>query len=214
MAGAVLVPLGGLALTRVRGVRELPYAVLPLVFGVHQLTEALVWAGDAGHVSACTAQRAAEAYAWVALPLLPLLVPLAVLLLTPAAAPRRRLWGAAFAGLGAAVTAWTASRILLNGVRVEVREHVVIYRTGLGEPEFWAVLYVVAVVGACLVSPHRPVQLFGALNLAGLVVVAWAYATAFASLWCFWAAVSSVVIVTHLIRPNGGRPLGTTPTAT
>ena len=48
---------------------------------------------------------------------------------------------------------------------------------------------------------------FGVVNLVGLTVVAWAYRDAFASLWCVYAAVSSVLVLVHLAhRPEERAP--------
>lgn len=71
VAGAVLVPIGVLSLRQVREAREIPLAAVPLLLGVHQLVEAVVWAGVDGLVSARVAHLAALVYVVIALPLLP-----------------------------------------------------------------------------------------------------------------------------------------------
>jgi hypothetical protein len=38
------------------------------------------------------------------------------------------------------------------------------------------------------------------VNLVGLVVVALVYRDAFASLWCVYAALSSIFVVVHMVR--------------
>lgn len=194
-AGAVLVPLGVLSLAQVRAPREAPYAALPLLLGAHQLVESLVWGAD-GDVPSATAHAAAVAYVVLALPGLPLLVPVAVWLLDVG---RRRLV-APFVLLGAVVTAVMGTTLARNGVRVEVHPHALVYRVGLDRPVLWTVLYIVAVTGACLVSRHPGIKLFGLLNLVGLSVVGLAYREAFASLWCVWAALASVVVLLHMLQ--------------
>jgi hypothetical protein len=49
-------------------------------------------------------------------------------------------------------------------------------------------------------SSHRWLRAFGAVNLVGAVVVFAAHKAAFASLWCFWAALASVLVLAHLRR--------------
>ncbi|KQP62708.1 DUF6629 family protein [Nocardioides sp. Leaf285] len=201
VAGAVVLPLGALALREVRAPRELPLPALPVLFAVHQLVEALVWAGADGLVSDTTAHRAALAYVVFALPFLPLYLPLAVLLV---ARPDRRGLVAPFVALGGAVGAYMAWHLWTGGVRTTVRDHAIVYYVGLGEPEISTGLYIVAVVGACVLAGHRWITAFGLANLVGLLVVGYAYADAFASLWCVWAAVSSVLILVHLARVERG----------
>ncbi|MDN4171496.1 hypothetical protein QWY28_00920 [Nocardioides sp. SOB77] len=200
VAGAALLPVGALALREVRAARELPFAALPLVLATHQLVEAVVWAGVEGHVAAGPAHAAAVAYVVVALPLLPTLLPVAVLLL---ARPGRRRWVAPFLALGVVVTAHLARVVAENGVRVEAHPHALVYRIGLHDAELWTGLYVLATMGACLVAGHRVVVAFGLVNLVGLTVVAVAYREAFASLWCLYAALSSLLVLVHLaLRPE------------
>ncbi|MGW6914618.1 DUF6629 family protein [Kitasatospora sp. NPDC054939] len=56
----------------------LPLAALPLVLGAHQLVEAVVWLGADGHLSSSSAALARTVWAVIALPLLPVLVPVGV----------------------------------------------------------------------------------------------------------------------------------------
>jgi len=61
------------------------------------------------------------------------------------------------------------------------------------------VLYIVAVIGPALMSGYPSIVAFGVLNLVGLVVVAVFYYQAFASLWCIYAAVMSVLVLVHMV---------------
>jgi hypothetical protein len=195
VAGAVLLPIGALTLSKVRAPREVPFAALPLLFGAHQLVEALVWAGADGSVGAGVAHTAAVAYVLFALPFLPTFVPAAVLLLEDG---RRRTAVLPFLLLGLTVSAYMAWHVAANGVSVTAHPHALVYHVSLGERELWTGLYVLAVMGACLVSRHRAVVAFGVVNVVGLSLVAWAYVDAFASLWCVYAAASSVLVLVHL----------------
>ncbi|MCW2764198.1 MAG: hypothetical protein JWO11_157, partial [Nocardioides sp.] len=62
VAGVALLPVGVLALREVRHPREVPFAALPLLFALHQLVEAVVWAGTEGRVSADLQHAATLAY--------------------------------------------------------------------------------------------------------------------------------------------------------
>jgi hypothetical protein len=120
IAGTVLLPMAALSLREVRHVRELPFASLPLLFSLHQFVEALVWAGTNGDVSAGVEHAAALAYLIFAFPVLPLLVPLAVLLLEPRGS---RLRVAPFVVLGAVVATYFAVAVLDGPIKVVVEAH-------------------------------------------------------------------------------------------
>jgi len=196
VAGAVLVPIGVLSLRQVREAREIPLAAVPLLLGVHQLVEAVVWAGADGLVSVRVAHLAALVYVVIALPLLPTLFPLAVWLIE---SPSRRRLVAPFLAIGVVVSSYMALRLWQNGLDVVTHDYGMEYRVGLGFTEIWTGAYIVATMGACLVSGYRTVVAFGVLNLIGLTVVGLAYAQAFASLWCIYAAFVSVLILVHMV---------------
>lgn len=197
VAGTALIPVAALSLREVRKPRELPFALLPAIFAVHQFLEVAVWAGLDGDVSAGVANLAMRAYLFIAWPLLPTYVPLAVLLLEPRHA-RRRV--APFVALGVIVSAYLGFIVLANPVEVIRHAHGLEYDTVVHHPIVWAVLYIVAVIGAPLLSGYRSIVAFGAINLVGLVLVAIFYTQEFASLWCVFAAASSLLILLHMIR--------------
>ncbi len=197
VVGTALVPVAVLSLREVRHRRELPFAALPAVFAAHQLLEVAVWAGLDGDVSAGVANLAMRAYLFIAWPLLPIYLPLAVLMLEPRGS---RVRVAPFLALGSVVSVYLAFVVLANPVEVIRHPYGLEYATVVQHPVVWAVLYIVAVIGAPLMSGYRSIVVFGALNLVGLLLVAVFYAQEFASLWCIFAAVSSIIILVHMIR--------------
>ena len=63
-----------------------------------------------------------------------------------------------------------------------------------------AALYLAATTIAPLLSSHRAVMLLGAIVLCGSLFAYFMYWEAFASVWCFFAAAGSVVILVHFER--------------
>lgn len=175
VSGAALLPVGVLSLREVRHKREIPFAVLPLLFAIHQLIEALVWAGEKGQVSPCVEQTAAFSYVFFALPVLPTLVPLAVLMLEPRGA---RLRVAPFVVLGLAVSTYMLQGLVAAPLTIEVHRHALVYGLDLHHAIIWTGLYVVAVVAPSVLSGYRSIIAFGLANLVGLIVVALLYTQA------------------------------------
>ncbi|HET6855660.1 MAG TPA: DUF6629 family protein, partial [Streptomyces sp.] len=69
VAGVGIAGVGAACVVRVRRVRDLPLAALPLLLGAHQMVEAVVWRSGGGTGPATTA------WAVIALPLLAVWVP-------------------------------------------------------------------------------------------------------------------------------------------
>ncbi|HWF68726.1 MAG TPA: DUF6629 family protein [Mycobacterium sp.] len=197
VAGTVLLPVAALSLREVKSPRELPFALLPTIFSLHQFIEAAVWAGQDGDRSVGFVHLAVLAYVLIAFALLPTYVPLAVLLLEPTGA---RLRVAPFVVLGAIVSAYLAFAVLSHPVVVHRLPHALSYHTGVENGALWVVLYIVAVIGPALMSGYRSIVAFGLLNLIGLTVVAVLAIRGFASLWCIYAAAASFLVLLHMWR--------------
>ncbi len=136
-------------------------------------------------------------YLGFAMVVLPTLFPLSVLLLEPRGA---RLRVAPFVLLGAVTSAMFAVEVFSAPVSAVAHPYALEYVTGLSHGDLLTVPYAVAVIGPAVLSGYRSVVAFGWVNLAGLVVVAFVYVDAFASLWCVYAALSSTLIVVHMVR--------------
>jgi hypothetical protein len=143
------------------------------------------------------------------------LVPIAVLLLEPWGA---RLRVAPFVVIGAIVSGFLARVVLTQPVGVLAHPHALEYRTEVQNPYVWAVFYVIAVIAPALLSGYPSIVVFGMANLVGLAVVAVVYFQAFASLWCLYAAMTSVLVLVHMIRrrrlPDPHRQDGMSPSVT
>ena len=85
-------------------------------------------------------------------------------------------------------------------VTVVAHEHALVYDTGVEHGSTWTVLYIVAVIGPSLLSGYPTIVAFGLLNLVGLTVVAVLYTEAFVSLWCVYAACTSLLVLLHMVR--------------
>jgi hypothetical protein len=207
VVGAVVVVIGIDALRHVGSPKQIPLASVPLLLGLHQATEAFVWWGLQGHVSESLERVATWIWLLFALVALPVLLPLSVELVEQS--KRRRLVIGVFVALGLVVAVALATAIFRGPVNAEMRSHCVTYGVdALGNGREWTALYVIAACGALLASSHRDLATLGALNLVAVPLLLWLTVDGFISLWCFWAAIASVVIALHLRRTGGVRDAG------
>ena len=174
---------------------ELPLATLPMLLASHQLIEGVVWLGLHDHVSVRLERIAVWLYLIIAFSILPVLVPVAVTALEPPPRRARMVW---FASVGAVVSAVLTYAIVRGPVRASVDGHHVAYDVGLWRGGGVVALYVLATCGPLLVSSHRHIRWFGAANLVAVTLLAWLAREALVSLWCAWAAVTSIAIAVHL----------------
>ena len=203
MVGGIVVAIGIDALRHVDEPRQIPLAALPVLFGVHQITEAFVWWGLQDHV-------AHRSNAW----------PCGRI--SSSRSPRSRCSCPSRSGSSSARAArrWVIVGFGVLGIAVAVALTAAIFSSPLhaaiggGHIEYSVdalsfggqitELYVVATCGAMLASSWRDIELIGALNLIAVPVLMWMTINGFVSLWCFWAAIVSVLIARHMRRTHRG----------
>jgi len=138
----------------------------------------------------------------------PALVPWAVLAVEPAN-DRRRLM-VPFAVLGCLVAAAYAGAMGQRPVVAAIVGHHISYDTGLKPGGTMAALYVVAVCVPLFASSYPRIVAFGVCNAAAVAALIFLSQEELTSLWCAWAAVTSIVIAAHLrlVNPARSRPPG------
>ena len=204
VGSGVLGAVGVVTLTKVKHRRELLFASLPALFAVHQFIEGFVWLGLDGILSPKVVHTMGAAFVVYAQGLLPFLLPLSVMLFERTRARRRAMMP--FVVLGGLLTLYMLWGLAAYPLQVSVMGNSIVY-VNAGTNETWvAVLYVIATCGSLFFSKVRAMVLFGAANLGILLVVMAVKRYAFTSLWCAYAAVSSVIILTYFWKSARIRP--------
>ncbi len=204
VGSAALGTVGVITLTKVKHRRELLFALLPALFALHQFIEGFVWLGLDGVMSPVVTHDMGAAFMLYAQGLLPLLLPLSVLLFEPNVKSRRRMLP--FVLLGGATTLYILWALAAYSLQVYVRGNSIVYINQATNNTAVAVIYVIATCGSLFFSKVRTMVIFGAANLAILLVVMGVKRYAFTSLWCAYAAVASVIILVYFWRSTADRP--------
>jgi hypothetical protein len=201
LVGAVAVGVVGIdALRQVRDKRDLPLAALPALFATHFFIETFVWWGLDGEVPWSTGRSAAWLYLFIALVVVPAVVPLAVMLGEPDA--RRRKMMAALTAVGVGLAAVFLFALVQHPFSARVEDHCIRYTVQLDGGGRLTAFYVLVVCGVLLLSSARRIVAFGIVNLVVVIGLAWLMNHAFISLWCAWAAITTVLLDLHLRRKH------------
>jgi hypothetical protein len=131
---------------------------------------------------------------------LPVLVPLAVRGVEPD--PGRRRTMAHLGGVGAALAAVYLVGMLEGPVTVQIDGNHLAYRLGMDHGGVLAAIYAIVACAPPMLSSERRIAAFGVANLAAVVVLVWIQSSALTSLWCAWAAVTSVAIAAYVRRAH------------
>jgi hypothetical protein len=207
-AAAVLLPSGGLSVYRAwRGDRRyLALGALPLLFGLQQLFDGLVWrAGDVGDGEAVTRYSLAYMFfSWLAWPIW---VPFATYFVEP---QRRRPMYLVFAIVGSVLGGlqyipyfahqdWLVTRFLPHAISYGGTELLdfIIGREGT------YLIYLGVIIAPLLLSTQRDVKIFGVL-VSFVVVVTYAFFQyAYVSVFCFGGAMMSLYLVWRPFSASG-----------
>ncbi|MGA9861706.1 MAG: DUF6629 family protein [Terriglobales bacterium] len=157
-----------------------------------------------GILSPAVAHDMGAAFMLYAQGLLPFLLPLSVLLFEPTAKSRRRMLP--FLVLGGATTLYILWALTAYPLQLYVKGNSIVYINQATNNTVVAFLYVIATCGSLFFSKIRMMVIFGAANLAILLVVMEIKRYAFTSLWCAYAAIASVIILAYFWRTSGSRP--------
>ena len=184
----------------------LPIAAFPLLFAAQQMVEGLLWLDLAqGEPGACR-PFLVHAFLGYAEIFWPVFAPLAALMIEPVRW-RRRLILVCLA-VGAALSAYLLVKMIGNPYVASSASGHIAYTNDASYLKGIELPYVFATTISLLLSSHRMIQLLAGVILGGFVAAYWSYYQSYISVWCFFAAVSSVLVYLFVSRlPDAGDSL-------
>ena len=198
VTAAITGAVGVMAIRRATSPEHLPLASAPLVFAVQQAVEGSLWLRLPQDGTNALASSLALIYLLIAQVWWPVVVPISVLLIEPTGI-RRRLMTIGLT-MGMTVAAYLLWAIVLREHRAEIIDGHLVYVTETSSPLTIGLAYLGATALPLLLSSYRAVAALGAVVLVGAVVTYLLYWEAFVSVWCFFAAASSGLILLHSIH--------------
>lgn len=193
VAGGALCTAGAITVRKAKKGKLLPFAAIPLIFGIQQTIEGLNWLSDG---NAFLHMAATYGYVMFSHVLWPIYVPVAVRMIEPGSQRKRFLnW---FILLGVSISIYILYYVFKGPVTSTLGPTGIWYEIPF--PNFVVVplAYVFATCGSCFFSRHKFVRVFGMAMLASLIVSYAYYVDAFTSVWCFFAAILSFIVIVHV----------------
>ena len=204
IAGTALSVAGIATLRMTSRPAQIPFAMVPLLFGIQQIAEGMLWLSFENRtlLSNTTLTLIFSLFSHV---LWPIFVPFAVGLLETIAWRRKALVVCQVTGVG--VGLYLLYIIVQYPVTSQVLGRHIVYES----PHFYVLtvmaLYLVATCVSSLVSSNRIIQVFGALSLVSFLAAYAIHVETLVSVWCFFAAVLSFIVYVY-IRQQRTKALG------
>ncbi len=192
VAGSTLSAVGVVTLKKAKRKAEVPLALIPFLFGIQQITEGFVWLSFG---SSLLNMMTTYTYSLFSHVLWPIFVPLAVGLLETV--PWRKKVLSLFQFMGIAVGLY----LLYFLVKFPITSRVINESIAYDSPHFYLILvlifYFTATCISSLFSSHKIINIFGITALLSSAVAYGFYAISFISVWCFFAAILSVIVLIY-----------------
>jgi hypothetical protein len=193
--GIVLSTIGVTAVRKVNVPSQYAFAAIPLVFGIQQFSEGAVWLSLQHPAYAQFEPYGTNMFLFVARVLWPILMPLSILLMEEERRKKRIL--RIMLVMGTTVGMYYSYCLLFLNVSPNISGHHIQYISdypeAMADPVFS--LYVLAAIPPLFVSSIKKTQLLGVLFLLSVFVTGIFYLQYLTSVWCFFAAIVSVVIL-------------------
>ena len=207
---AAALATGGIATLRLASrPYEMPFAAIPLLFGVQQFVEGLIWLSFRP-ASLLPNPLLTFVYSLFSHVLWPVYVPFAVRLLETVAWRRKVLVATQIAGLAAGLY------LLYFLVQFPVTSRVLGKHIVYESPHFYIAavmaLYLSATCVSSMLASHRLIRLFGVLSLATFLAAYAIHAATLVSVWCFFAAILSFIVYVYFSDEHRSGQGSTLPT--
>ena len=196
--------VGIVSLSKVNDRREAPLAATPLLFAFQQCVEGLLWLDLPLAPDGVAASSLTLIFLFFADVLWPVYASIAVWLIEPNR--RRRRWMLLCLAIGISVSARMLWSIATRPYGAVILQDHIVYLTGYTPSVVLGLGYLAATGLPLMLSSHRTVVVLGSIILVGSATAFFFYWEGFVSVWCFFAAAASLVILGHFEWSRRRRP--------
>lgn len=191
VAGASLSAMGVVTVKRTKDKFEVPFAIIPLVFGIQQFIEGGLWLVPGGLFNTILTYG----FVFFAYIFWPIWIPFSIMILEHDKVRRKIL--VFFLGIGLVVGLAQFYNVLTLPVTSRVVLNSIVYAVPNAFAYQMMFLYLMATCLSCAFSSHRIVKVFGLCLFISLFIAYQFYTASCFSVWCFFAAILSMLVALH-----------------
>jgi len=178
--------------------KDLPIALIPLIFAMQQMIEGLLWVSLTSNDTSQAQFWLSNIYGVFIGIIWPLFAPFAVYCAEIDSKRRKIIASIGMAGLGLAL--YTIIGLVDQPIVAEITHYSINYKHDVGGYQLVIVLYLLATCVPFIFSSYKHLYIAGIVIMAGFFVTYFTFQQTFASVWCFFAAIASALIYFHFVR--------------
>lgn len=205
IAGAVLTTAGAISIKKAGTRSQLPFAGIPLLFGIQQFTEGFLWLALLYPGFAFLQQPTTYLFLIFAQVVWPSWVPFSILMLEEDKKRKKIL--SIMLATGLLVSAYLAFRLIIRDVTAEITDHHIYYDFGYSASiiRSFGIMYFIATVVTPFLSTVKKMWAISFTILPSYIIAKMYFENYVISVWCFLAAVISIwiyMIIRDLNKPK------------
>lgn len=201
IGGAVITAIGVATVKEAKRPSRVAFASIPLLFGLQQICEGFLWLALTDPGYAQWERAGTYGFLLMARIVWPTMLPLSVLLMEERGGNRRLQF--LLLGMGLAVSVYYTYCLLFLNVVPDIEGHHIRYISDFPEslavPVF--IVYFIAVITPLFIAKNTRTRILGVLMFLACAVTAVFFFHYLTSVWCFFAAIISVVVYWILKEP-------------
>jgi len=201
-ASVVITTIGVVAYKKAENTPYRLLATIPILFGIHQFLEGLVWVSSMNEDYSSILQFSTYSFIVLAWVIWPFYIPFVMWKIEQNPIRKKIMLALVFCGLF--VVSALSYVLIFSGVKAEIVDCSIIYNYGdeRSPSILFSMLYVSTTVVPNLVSKVGKVWVLGMLNFVTYFVSRIYFNDRVISIWCFFAAISSIVILLIILDMN------------
>ncbi len=194
VAGVTISAIGVLTLKKVQAPSQIVFASIPLIFGIQQLSEGVLWLTLSNPAYAGVQQFATYTFLFFARVAWPLWVPLGIFLLEYER--KRRKMEKVLMLLGIAVSAYFVFTLLSEPTEAIISDHHIFYKQDYPASLklYSGIFYGIVTVLPLFISRYKRMWWLGAIIGISYIAAAYFFKHYAFSVWCFFAALISMSV--------------------
>lgn len=203
--GIVLSAVGVASIKKVKQSNRYPFASIPLIFAVQQVSEGFLWLSLTNPRFAFLQQASTYTFLFFAQILWPIWVPFSIILMSKKA--ERKMIEKILVIVGGLVSIYLAFCLVTFDVNAEIIGSHIVYKQDYpsGISRYSGALYIIATILPPYFSSFSRMWILGFAILISYLITNLFYADFLVSVWCFFAAVISIIVLAlmnHMIASS------------
>jgi len=178
--------------------KDLPIALIPFIFAIQQIVEGFLWLSLMNNDAPKLQFWLSQIYGIFIGFVWPLFAPFAVYCSETNNKRRRIIASIGIVGVGLAI--YTVIGLINQPIIAEITHHSINYKHDVGGYQLVIALYLLATCVPFIFSSYKYLYIAGIVITIGFFVTYLNFLQTFASVWCFFAAITSTLIYFYFIH--------------